>query len=538
LHKGQYLLVAALAATGWGGPARAQARAAAAPPEEDELEVGSAPAAPPPAAAPAAPPPAAAPAPPPAPVAVAPPPPAPPPAAPPPPAGPDQALHRWQADTSAQLQSLQARVEASLAAAAAAAPPPAVPPPPVDTLSETAPSGDGEGQPTVPAAPGLTLSGYTQAQYLASQASQDQLQQGGAYLNQDQFTVRRARLRADRRWAYAALTLEVDGNTVGGMNFGVRRAEASLVWDRGSPGQPLAMLTAGLFYTPFGNELPAAARSRLFMERSTASSALFPGQADLGVRLSGAWRFFRYAVAVVDGEPISETASRPFRGDPNAAKDVVARAGADVTVALPVRVAGGVSFLNGRGFHPGTDATKATTVWRDINQNGQIDAGEVSAVPGASATPSANFRRWAVGADLRVTVRTRLGLSQLFGEAVLASNLDRGLFPADPVVTGLDVRELGFAAGFTQELGTRGLIGFRADVYNPNADVLDSRAGHILPASQTITTLSPLVGVRVGNRTRVSLQYDRIIDNLARDERGVPTDLRNDQLTARLQVDL
>ena len=59
------------------------------------------------------------------------------------------------------------------------------------------------------------------------------------------------------------------------------------------------MLTVGLFYTPFGYELPASARTRLFMERSLSSTAMFPGQGDVGVRLAGSWRFLRYAIAFV-----------------------------------------------------------------------------------------------------------------------------------------------------------------------------------------------------------------------------------------------
>jgi hypothetical protein len=35
---------------------------------------------------------------------------------------------------------------------------------------------------------------------------------------------------------------------------------------------------------------------------------------------------------------------------------------------------------------------------------------------------------------------------------------------------------------------------------------------------------------------RLVFQYDVIVDHLARDTRGVPTDLRNNQWTLRLQV--
>jgi hypothetical protein len=36
----------------------------------------------------------------------------------------------------------------------------------------------------------------------------------------------------------------------------------------------------------------------------------------------------------------------------------------------------------------------------------------------------------------------------------------------------------------------------------------------------------------------VLLQYDAIVDSLARDAQGVPTDLRNDRITIRVQGEL
>jgi hypothetical protein len=522
LTKQLQIVAAFVAAAGWGSFALAQtpssAAKAQAQTEDDDVEI--------PAAAPA-----------PKASAAADAPLAPPPAPSAEDVARDAELARAQAESARRIEALEARL-----AVLAAAPKPAPPPPPrpvAEVNAESDARGEREGVANVLPAPGFLLSGYAQGQYLASGASQDQLQQGGALLNEDQFVVQRARLRADRRWTWAALSLELDGNTRNGLSFGIRRAEASLLWDREGNGAPVLMLTAGLFYVPFGYELPASARNRFFMERSLASTAFFPGQGDVGVRLAGSWRFLRYAVALTNGEPISESTSRPYRGDPNAAKDLVARVGVDTAPASRLRIAGGVSFLDGKGFHAGSSATKNGTVWVDGNEDGIIQSSELTPVIGASATPSANFRHWAVGADLRLTVTTPLGLTRLGGEVIVGSNLDRGLFVADPIANGnLDVRQLGFYASLVQDVFSWGLVGFRIDLYNPNADVRDTRAGLLLPANQTITTLSPIIGARVGERTRLVVQYDRVQDNLARDQLGVPTDLKNDQLTARLQVDL
>ena len=239
--------------------------------------------------------------------------------------------------------------------------------------------------------------------------------------------MRRGRLRFDAAWEYTELAVEVDANTTNGPVVAARRINASLVW-RGRPWEgrldprtarewdpPLARLTLGLTGIPFGFELSDSHRDRVFLERSLASSAFFPGEQDVGAVLSGGAGFFRYAVAAMNGNPLGDGTSLPV-GDPTHAKDLSARLGVDVRPSDRLRIAGGVSALYGTGFHAGTPATKASASWVDLNQNGQIDPGELMGVPAMAATPSRPFTRWAVGADLEIRFRTPLGWSMLYGE--------------------------------------------------------------------------------------------------------------------------
>lgn len=416
------------------------------------------------------------------------------------------------------------------------------PPPPAPAKAPDATSVRAEREPSLTTGLtgplGLVFSGYVQGQYETNQASEDQIQQGGVLLNQDRFSIRRARLRVDRAWTWASTTIEVDGNTVRGPSFGLRRAEVSLLWRNPEPGAPpWVRLTGGLSEIPFGYELTDSARNRYFMERSTGSLALFPGEPDVGVRLSGGVSFFRYALAALNGEPIDDRPGR-YAGDPTAAKDLVGRVGIETRPRDDLRVTGGVSFLTGKGFHRGTEATKNSVVWRDLNENGSVDGGEITAVPGTAATPSQTFNRWAFGADLGFTLDTPIGKTRLYGEVFVAQNADRGLVAADPIATGSDVREIGFYGAFVQEISRYGVVGFRLDRYDPNADFLDKRAGKLIPASQAIQTYSPMVGVLLPDRVRFLVQYDAIVDSLARDGQGVPTDLKNNRLTFRLQGEL
>jgi hypothetical protein len=426
-----------------------------------------------------------------------------------------QTLEQRNAELEGRLQALEATVENDKQRASA----PAVP---------VVLAGDG--------GLGTHLSGYLQAQYESSQLSEDQLQQGGSPLNRNRFVVRRARLRLDQSWQYAALSVELDGNTTRGAVLGLRRAEGSVLWrNPNAEAIPYGRLTAGLQDTPFGLELPFGDRKRVFMERSQASLAFFPAVPDIGASLSGGVGPARYAFAVLNGQPV-DSAGGLSSIDPNRAKDVVGRVGVEATPQPWALIAGGVSFLAGTGFHAEPGSGKSRLQWKDSNEDSKVQPIEIIGVSGAAAKPSRNFERWAVGADVQLGLRTRYGWSRLYAEITAASNLDRGLFVADPVASSRSLRELGYYLGFVQQLTEYGLIGFRSDFYDGDSDFLDKRRGEQVPAKQTIRTYSPLIGVVLPGQARLVFQYDVIVDSLARDTLGIPTNLRNNQWTLRLQV--
>jgi hypothetical protein len=449
------------------------------------------------------------------------------------PAQSDPAAPPTAADVAAlreELKSLRADLDAQRMEKAETAPA-RVPP------SSPKPLGAEAFWPWVLPPEGLTLGGYLQSQYESHQDSQDQLAQGGAPLNQDRFSIRRARVNLTGEWQYAAIALELDANTTSGPQVDLRKAEASLQYrpDRRRP--PMVMATLGLFDIPFGYELVESPRTRFFMERSTASRAFFPAEPDLGLRLSGALGFFRWTIAAQNGEPLGEKSAFALQ-DPNKGKDVVFRLGIDTHPLEDLHVAADVSSLRGQGFHAGTDATSASIQWKDLNEDGVIQPYELVGVPGAAATPSANFDRWAVGIDARIHYKSPLGVTKVYGEFVLASNLDRGLYIADPIVTGVDQREMGYYVGIVQDVTKWGVVGLRFDYYDPNFDVADKRLGKLIPYSEAITTWSPMAGLVLPDRARLLIQYDAIKNAFARTSLGVPTSLKDDVFTVRLQVQL
>jgi hypothetical protein len=383
----------------------------------------------------------------------------------------------------------------------------------------------------------LRLSGFLQFDTVAwSQAAQDQLNPStGLPLNDTRFLIRRARLRAEVDWRIINGAVEFDGNTNNGYQARIIGAEASLVWrNPTTPLVPWLQLTAGSFKIPFGFEVTQRDTDRLFLERSTMEHAFFPGEYDLGVRLQGGWRFLRYAVAVMNGDPIGEKA---FPGrDPNKSKDVLGRLGIEQMLGR-FGFSGGVSGLYGTGFHSGTPATKDTLVWRDSNQDGAVQVSEISVIAGSTATPSQNFSRWAVGGDLRLTLDfVPVGQLLLYGELTYASNLDRNVVIADPVTSERSLRELGFYVGATQELTQWGAIGVRYDRYDPDRDANRLRNGVQVPNDLTYSTWAFAAALRYPNYGRLIVEYDHNTNALGRTPAGTPTTLASDTFMIRAEV--
>jgi len=437
-----------------------------------------------------------------------------------------------------EVRALKARVESP--------PPPPLqaPPAPVDIVKERPPAslaprplGYEPFWPWAIPPEGLTLGGYLQSEYIWSQSSQDQLAQGGALLNKDRFLVRRARPSLIGEWEYVAFALELDANTTNGPQVDLRKAEASLQYrpDRTKP--PIIMATIGQFDTPFGYELVESPRTRWFMERSTASLGFWPGEPDLGVRLAGALAFFRWTIAAVNGEPLGENSPYALEA-PVAEKTVLFRFGFDTAPRDDLQLAGGVSSLRGTGFDPGTDATKASLGFTDIFNNGTVALSDLSPINASPAQPSQTFQRWAVGADLRANYRWRPGVLKVYGEFMLGSNMDRGQFFANPVLAGIDQRELGFYVAALQEITPYGIVGFRYDYYDPNSNVFDKREGQLVPYSEAIQTSALLGGLALPDRARLVFEYDVVRNALARSAVGIPANLPSNTWTLRLQVQL
>lgn len=417
--------------------------------------------------------------------------------------------------------------------------------------------------------PYVQVSGFVHVDWVVHrETSQDEVTQDGQPLNEDRFTLRRARIRAERDAGYFHGVVEIDANTVTGLQVRPIDVEATFKWPAkqayarapwaidptGStkqvsgdatgapPSEPLVaydgpwfMVTAGLFRTPFGFEVQEPERLRPFLERTTMSNSLFPQSFDLGLRMLGGYRFARWSLGIMNGDPIGE---KTFPGrDPTKSKDLVFRIGAASAIVDSIRFEAGVSGLTGQGFHKGAPATADEIQWQDQNNDHAVNqVGELTVIPGSPAVPSETFKRFAMSADARASISIPvLGDLDLRAEVVRATNLDRSLLPSDPVAANRDQRQTGVYFGVTQELTKWGLIGVRWDTYNPDADAREQEPFALVPRDPSFTTWSFNATGRLGIG-RLVAQYDRRSNSAGRDANGRPTTLADDAFTLRAEV--
>ena len=414
----------------------------------------------------------------------------------------------------------------------------------------------------------IQVSGFVHMDWVVfRQSSQDEVSQDGTPLNENRFTLRRARIRAEGDHGYVHGVLELDANTVSGLQVRPIDAEATFKWPPTRPyartawaydpigsgagshtgaidprvpeptlraNEPWFMVTMGLFRTPFGFEIQEPERDRPLLERTTMSNSLIPQSFDLGLRFVGGYRFVRWAFAVMNGDPIGE---QTFPGrDPTRSKDLVFRLGGAGALTSKVRFEGGISALTGQGFHRGTPATKDVVSWRDNNNDGIVDPTELNVVAGSPATASQTFRHFAVGADLRATIAIpRLGDLALRGEIIRAQNLDRLVAPSDPIVSGRNLRQLGWYVGGSQEITQWAMVGIRYDRYNPDSDAREQEPFAVVPRDLSQSTWSFNLTGRMP-LARLIAQYDRRANALGRDTAGRPTTLADDSFTLRAEA--
>jgi hypothetical protein len=366
-----------------------------------------------------------------------------------------------------------------------------------------------------------------------SAASQDEISPTGAPLNQTELSIRRGLLRVSGKKDDFHVLLELDADSTNSAPK-AQIFEAIAGW---SPTE-LVDLQAGLMLIPFGAEVPVNARYRSFMELPTFLRAFFPGDRDTGAEASGRYGLLRWAVAAMNGAPVNDA---QWKGaDPSSSYDLLGRIGGELDVASmwgQPRFSAGVSALAGSALHPGTPPTKDQLTWVDENMDGIVQPTEIQVIPGSPGEPSQAFHHRALGVDAKAEwCLDWAGHGEAFFEGAIATNLDRGVYYADPIANARDLRELGWTAGVLQRLGDNALAGVRYDTYDADRDASNQLGVNLVGTHRVFSTWAFLAAAQRGT-ARLSAEFDRVRNPFGRSDSGMPITRSDDRFVLRLQAE-
>ena len=314
----------------------------------------------------------------------------------------------------------------------------------------------------------LRISGYIQPQYVRNERSADETTTGGTR-NLDQFSIRRGRVKFTYQLTPTSRFVLQPDFATSGITLKDGYAELIEPWTSWRH-----TLTVGQFTWPFGFELLYSSSQREMPERSRVVRALFPGERDRGVMLSGNGygQRLHYRGAIVNGTGTTQSF------DFNARKDFVGRAG--------------YSFES---------VDVAASVYRGAEL-----------VPLAGAPAGRDFEKSRLGADFQW--RTPLRGLTLRGEYI------RGVQPpaAGAAAQTADAADVaGWSVYALQPLGKRHQLVVRADEYDEDA----KRNGG------SIRTLGGAWLFQWDRTSRIMLAYER--------PRAESADVDDDVLTVRYQ---
>ncbi|MBN1462919.1 MAG: hypothetical protein JXQ69_05165 [Paludibacteraceae bacterium] len=313
----------------------------------------------------------------------------------------------------------------------------------------------------------LKISGYVQAQYQLADTAGISSFAGGNFGKgtNNRFMVRRGRIKLTYDNKFSKAVLQFDMTEKG---LGIKDAYVTIT----EPWLKTISLTGGIFDRPFGYEISYSSSVRETPERSRVYQTLFPGERDLGGKLSfqapktSNWNLVKLEVGLLNGNgPNVET---------DAYKDISGRLSVSKTSSSKKFSWGlGSSYYIG-GFSAKTDSLYTT---KKVN--------EQSVFVKDSIAHGSKLDREYIGFDGQVSVNWWLGKTQVRAEYLLGTQTSTekssssltAAINADAYSRNFE----GYYVYFIQDIFKTALQAVvKYDVYDPNIHVAGNTIG--LPA--------------------------------------------------------
>lgn len=152
----------------------------------------------------------------------------------------------------------------------------------------------------------LKISGYVQAQYQSADTAGISSFAGGNFGQNidNRMSIRRGRVKFAYTFENASAVMQFDITEKG---LAIKDAYFNMT----DPWTNFFTLTGGVFDRPFGYEISYSSSSRETPERSRLFQTLFPGERDLGAKLTlqapktSNWNFLKFDIGLVNGNGVS-----------------------------------------------------------------------------------------------------------------------------------------------------------------------------------------------------------------------------------------
>jgi len=385
------------------------------------------------------------------------------------------------------------------------------------------------------------ITGYLQAQWqLADTAGISSFSGGNFPKNADnRFSVRRGRVKFTYEHELSTYVVQLDAT-----DKGVSLKDAYVAVR--DPWMEFATLTAGVFDRPFGYEISYSSSNRETPERSRLFQSLFPGERDLGAKITlqpkkgSRYDFIRLDAGLFAGNGVNPEfdSRKDFIGHLSVAKS---------NRAENFKFGLGVSYYNG-GVFQGT---------RYVYSSQALEDGAMLFLADSAATNKSGFsRREYLGADLQLSLFSSLGITSLRAEYITGNqpgSKSSNVSLCTGTLPDYDIYNRTFKGGYIyliQSIGqSRHQFVVKYDWLDPNTRVSGLDIVTKNPEGQTtglgtadvlFTTLGLGWNYRFNSHIKLSAYYDMVKNEItgitgSNSTNDYSRDLKDNVLTLRVQ---
>ncbi|MFH0760010.1 MAG: hypothetical protein V2A67_00730 [Bacteroidota bacterium] len=385
------------------------------------------------------------------------------------------------------------------------------------------------------------VTGYLQAQWQLADTAGISSFSGGNFPKyaDNRFSVRRGRVKFMYEHELSTYVVQLDAT-----DKGVALKDAYVAVQ--DPWIEFATLTAGVFDRPFGYEISYSSSSRETPERSRLFQSLFPGERDLGAKITlqpkkgSRYDFIRLDAGLFAGNGVNPEFDRrkDFIGHLSVAKS---------NRAENFKFGLGISYYNG-GVFQGT---------KYIYSAHTPENGAMLFLADSSATNKSGFsRREYLGADLQLSLFSSLGITSLRAEYINGNqpgSKNSNVSISSGTAPDYDIYNRKFDGGylyFIQSIGqSRHQLVVKYDWFDPNTrvaglDIVTKNAGGqatgLGTADISYTTLGLGWNYRFNSHIKLSAYYDIVKNEItgitgSNSTNDYSRDLKDNVLTVRVQ---